>query len=199
MKQSESIKNIAAALLAAQTKMGGASKGASNPFFKSKYADYGSVLEACKEPLNEAGVVILQPHFTDATGTFVVTQLIHAASGEWVSSQTQVIAAKQNDPQAFGGALTYSRRYGLQSLLSLPTEDDDGESAMARPKSPVTKVAPSVTKPVAAPQATAADQAKELVVPAAITKSTFKKPSAAVAKPVEVQPDAPTETDEWEN
>lgn len=196
MKQSESIKNIAAALLAAQTKMGGASKGASNPFFKSKYADYGSVLEACKEPLNEAGVVILQPHFTDATGTFVVTQLIHAASGEWISSQTQVIAAKQNDPQAFGGALTYSRRYGLQSLLSLPTEDDDGESAMARPKSPVTKAAPPVAKPVAAPQATVT---ANIVAPPAV-KSTFKKPATKVTEePANTQTPVPSETDEWEN
>lgn len=131
MKTSESIKNIAAALLKAQRLMGGAKKGSSNPYFKSKYADLGSVLEACKELLNDAGVIILQPHITTEQGKFVETTLMHE-SGEWISSSTEIVCAKANDPQAQGSAITYARRYGLQSLLSMPAEDDDGESAMDR-------------------------------------------------------------------
>ena len=132
MQKSESISKIMPALLKAQSAMGGAKKGASNPFFKSKYADLGAVLEACKDLLNDNGITILQPHGLYASGgAYVQTLLVHE-SGEYVGSETPVICAKQNDPQALGSAITYARRYGLQSLLSMPAEDDDGESAMDR-------------------------------------------------------------------
>lgn len=133
MKTSESIGKIAAALLKAQTEMGGAKKGAANPYFKSRYADLGAVLEACKELLNQNEITILQPHSTCAhTGKkFVETVLVHS-SGEFISGQTEIVCSKENDPQAQGSAITYARRYGLQSLLSMPAEDDDGESAMNR-------------------------------------------------------------------
>lgn len=131
MKTSESIVNITKALLTAQKKMEAAVKGSKNPYFKSSYADYNSVLEASKGPLNEVGVVILQPHVTNERGTFVETILLHE-SGEFIISETKVSVAKENDPQALGSAITYARRYGLQSLVSLPAEDDDGEKAMSR-------------------------------------------------------------------
>lgn len=131
MKTSESITNITKALLLAQRKMEAAVKGSKNPYFKSSYADYNAVLEACKGPLNESGIVVLQPHSTNEKGSFVETILIHE-SGEFISSETKVTVSKENDPQALGSAITYARRYGLQSLVSLPSEDDDGEKAMVR-------------------------------------------------------------------
>jgi hypothetical protein len=131
MTKSDSIQTLMPALLKAQTLIGGAKKGASNPYFKSKYADFGSVLEACKDILNDNGITILQPHGISEFGPYVETLLVHS-SGEWVSSRTLVTVAKQNDPQALGSAITYARRYGLQSMLSMPAEDDDGESAMDR-------------------------------------------------------------------
>lgn len=131
MNKSESISKIVPALLAAQRLMGAAKKGSTNPYFKSKYADLGSVLEACKDLLNENGITILQPHSADEFGAYVETLLVHE-SGEYVGSKTKIQVAKANDPQALGSAITYARRYGLQSLLSMPAEDDDGESAMDR-------------------------------------------------------------------
>lgn len=145
MFKSESISKLAVSLLKAQRKMGAASKDSKNPFFKSKFADYGSVLEVVKGPLNEEGIIVLQPHNTDGNKTYVETVLVHE-SGEWISSQTEVTCAKVNDPQAMGAAITYSRRYGLQSLLSIPAEDTDAEGAMDRstPKTMVTKELPAV-------------------------------------------------------
>jgi hypothetical protein len=131
MKSSASIAAIAPALLKAQKLMGAAKKGAANPFFKSKYADLGAVLEACKELLNENGITILQPHTSTDKGKFVVTTLLHE-SGEWIASETEIVYSKEGDPQAQGSAISYARRYGLQSLVSLPAEDDDGEKAMSR-------------------------------------------------------------------
>lgn len=132
MKTSESIKNIAKSLLKAQKEMGGATKGASNPYFKSKYADYGSVLEACKELFNDNGILITQSQEYREGKNFVLTNLLHAETGEWIESQTEIVCSKQNDPQALGSAITYARRYGLQSILAMPAEDDDGEKAMGR-------------------------------------------------------------------
>lgn len=123
------MKNLLKAMLAAQKSMGAATKGATNPYFKSKYADYGAVLEAVKGPLNDNGIVIMQPHISKEGKNFVMTVLAHADSGETFESFTEVVCAKPNDPQAFGSAVTYARRYGLQSLPCLPTDDDDGNAA----------------------------------------------------------------------
>lgn len=84
-------------------------------------------MEACKEALNENGISVLQPVVNDV----VETILLHE-SGEWISSTTKIIAKTENDPQAQGSAITYARRYGLQSMVFIPAEDDDGEGAMSR-------------------------------------------------------------------
>ncbi len=125
MKTSESIKEITVALLKAQPIIETVTKGAINPFFHSKYADINSVIEACKKPLNDVGVVILQP----LEGMNVETILIHE-SGEWMSSSTPVVCKSANNPQDLGGAVTYSRRFGLQSMLLLSAVDDDGNTAI---------------------------------------------------------------------
>lgn len=138
MKSSTSIVNLSKALLIAQSQMGAASKSAANPFFKSKYADLPSVMEVVKGPLNSAGIVVLQVpnlvgvEFGHPAKNVISTTLIHSESGEWITSDTEVVVAKQNDPQSFGAAQTYARRFGLQSMLFIPAEDDDGETAMGR-------------------------------------------------------------------
>lgn len=124
MKTSESIVKIAPALLKSQRETGAAKKDSTNPFFHSKYADLGAVMEACKGPLNNNGITVLQP----VVGANVETILIHE-SGEWMSSETPIVAKSANDPQALGSAISYARRYGLQSMVFIPAEDDDGNVA----------------------------------------------------------------------
>lgn len=131
MRTSETITEIAAALLTAQKAIGAAKKGADNPFFHSKYADLGEVIEAVKEPLNAAGITFLQGVGYGDGSPYVETRLLHE-SGEWLSTDTPVVCAKEHDPQAFGSAVTYAKRYSLQALLGVPSEDDDGEGAMDR-------------------------------------------------------------------
>lgn len=133
MNSSSSIVEISKALLQAQSKMGAATKGASNPYYKSRYADLNSVIEACKEHLNSAGIAVLQPVMSDETGDYIVTTLVHT-SGEFLTSRMKIKSSKENDSQAFGSAISYSRRYSLQSMLFIPAEDDDAESTMVRQK-----------------------------------------------------------------
>jgi hypothetical protein len=128
MKQSESIDKLAAAMCKAQSMMGGAVKDSTNPFFKSSYADLTSVVKAVKEPFSQSGLSYVQfPHSSDR-GVGVTTRLMHT-SGQWLESEFVLPIAK-NDPQGAGSAITYARRYALQSVAGIPTADDDAEAAM---------------------------------------------------------------------
>lgn len=131
MNRSDSIAELAKALLAAQKEIDTAKKKAKNPFFKSSYADLSEVIDTVKEPLNNNGITFLQIVDESENGAVVETTLLHE-SGQYISGRTPVFAAKPNDPQALGSGITYSKRYGLQAIVGLPTEDDDGEKAMGR-------------------------------------------------------------------
>ena len=128
------MKNIATALAAAQINMGKALKQASNPHFRSKYADLGSVMDACLPALNAHGIAVIQPTGEDEIGRFVETCLIHGESGEQLSCRVPLIVGK-NDMQGYGSAVTYARRYGLMAMAGIAPEDDDGNAAAkAAPK-----------------------------------------------------------------
>lgn len=124
MKTSTEIVKITGAFLKAQKKIESVIKDQTNPYFKSKYADLSAVIEACKDKLNDQGIAILQP----IDGMNVETILIHE-SGEWFSSLTPIVSKEANNPQMLGSAITYAKRYGLQSMVLLPAEDDDGNVA----------------------------------------------------------------------
>jgi hypothetical protein len=110
--------------------MGGAVKDSSNPFFKSSYADLTSVIKAIKQPFADNGLSYTQFPVSSDIGVGVATRLMHV-SGQWVESEFVLPIVKQ-DPQAAGSAITYARRYALQSIAGIPTADDDAESAMLR-------------------------------------------------------------------
>jgi hypothetical protein len=128
------MKSIATALAAAQINMGKALKQTSNPHFRSKYADLGSVMDACLPALNAHGIAVIQPTGEDEIGRFVETRLIHGESGEQLSCWVPLIVSK-NDMQGYGSAVTYARRYGLMAMAGIAPEDDDGNAAAkAAPK-----------------------------------------------------------------
>ncbi len=134
MTKSDTIGKLAAALVRAQKNIGGATKGAANPFFKSKYADLGSVMEACKEALNNEGIAVTQPVGNENGRHTVTTMLVHE-SGEFMA-ETMVLEVPKANMQDLGSAISYARRYGLQSFGFIPAEDDDGEKTMARTATP---------------------------------------------------------------
>lgn len=131
MIMSTSIRNLAPALLRAQTKMVDAVKDSKNPFFKSNFADLNSVREACTPSLHKEGILLSQPVIQKDGKSYLRTLLIHAESGEYLGSDVELLCAKQNDPQAMGSSISYARRYGLQALVSLGAIDDDGNSSSA--------------------------------------------------------------------
>jgi hypothetical protein len=132
INHSEQLANLAAALLKAQKAIGHAMKSADNPYYKSRYADLTVVIDSVKEPLNENGISFLQAVDENGEGKPVVDTILLHDSGQYLSTRTPVFCKKPDDPQAFGSGVTYSKRYALQAILGLPTEDDDAEGAMAR-------------------------------------------------------------------
>lgn len=128
MKTSESVVKIAPAFLKAQKAITFAVKDAQNPHLKSKYADLPSVIDAVKAALNDAGISFIQtPTASDDGKLHLATTLMHE-SGEWFSDTAAIPVPKQ-DPQGYGAALSYLRRYALSAITGLYQDDDDGERA----------------------------------------------------------------------
>jgi len=148
MNKSESINELATALSKAQGLMEGAKKDSENPFFKSRYADLASVVEAIRGPFAENGLSYVQaPIPTEGDWVQVETILLHA-SGQWITSIVDVPVAK-GDAQGYGSALTYARRYGLSAIAGVAPEDDDGNAAAkAKPRPSEKEMMPT---PKAAP------------------------------------------------
>lgn len=114
-------------LLEVQKEIGAIKKDSENPFFKSKYFDINSLLAEVKPVLNKHGIVLTQglsmPH--EEVKLCLDTTLTDAETGSRISYICPI--PDTADAQKAGSAITYFRRYALQSLLALEAEDDDGE------------------------------------------------------------------------
>ncbi len=117
-----------AAFVKAQKEFGPAIKSATNPFFKNKYADLATCIDAVIDALNNNGFALMQKTHECANGVTVETILMHE-SGEQISGGTLHVPACKQDPQAYGSALTYARRYSLSAACGIAPEDDDGNAA----------------------------------------------------------------------
>src|SRR5689334_6923256 len=155
MSHSEHIADLAKALSKAQAKMAGARKEARNPHLHTRYADLASVWEACRGPLTENGLSVVQT-LDDAdcaeNQICVVTTLLHE-SGQWIRSRLRMVASRvsrqgeQVDPQVIGSAITYARRYSLAAIVGVSPEDDDAETAMQRKAEKTTASVQTASRP----------------------------------------------------
>jgi hypothetical protein len=127
------MKSIASALVKAQTAFGPALKTSTNPHFKSRYADLSACVEAVIDALNANGIAMIQQTHEDATGVTVETMFLHE-SGESLSCGKLHVPAAKQDPQGYGSALTYARRYSLMAACGIAPEDDDGNAASRKPQ-----------------------------------------------------------------
>ena len=126
------MKNIATSLVKAQKAFAPALKSSTNPHFKSKYADLSACVEAVIDALNANGVFLNQQTSESESGVTVETVFIHE-SGEQLNCGKLHVPASKHDPQGYGSALTYARRYSLMAACGIAPEDDDGEAASRKP------------------------------------------------------------------
>jgi hypothetical protein len=121
------MKQIASALVKAQKAFGPALKTATNPHFKSRYADLAACVEAVIGGLNDNGIALIQRNYLDDAGVTVETVFVHE-SGEMLECGKLHVPAAKHDPQGYGSALTYARRYSLMAACGIAPEDDDGNA-----------------------------------------------------------------------
>jgi len=131
MKMSDTIAELATALSKAQGQIDDATKTGLNPMFKSRYADLAAIRSVIREPLAVNDLVVMQFPRTFDNCVEVETMIIHN-SGEYMS-ETLRLPVNKWDAQGIGSAITYARRYGLMSMLTIASEDDDGNAAVQRP------------------------------------------------------------------
>lgn len=103
-------------------------KGETNPFFKSKYADLATVIDATKDGLSDNGLVVFQPPVYGRDGAVQVVTILAHSSGEWIKSILDMPVSK-TDAQGVGSAITYGRRYAYSGVLSVASEEDDDANA----------------------------------------------------------------------
>lgn len=162
MRTSENLADLALALSKAQGQMESAKKDSTNPHFRSKYADLAAVVEAIKKPLASNGLSYVQGFGWDDHGAVIVhTRLLHA-SGQWLETELRVRPVK-DDPQGVGSAVSYGRRYALQSIVGLTADDDDGNASSTSPAATPRRAEASRTQATErseAPAAPVADAAR---------------------------------------
>ena len=130
--RSDALNELATALAKAQGQIEDAIRDSENPFFKSRYADLASVWRACRRPLADNGLAVIQSVTSTAEGYSLEysleTMLLHS-SGQYVSNTINLLL-KDQSMQGMGSAITYARRYQLAAFVGVaPDDDDDGNAA----------------------------------------------------------------------
>lgn len=143
MLRSETITDLAPALVAAQAAITPAEKDGTNPHFKTRYASLGAVMAAIRPALAANGLAVSQIVTRDGDALALETILVHA-SGQYIGG-TYPLRPTKADPQGEGSALTYARRYALASLLGVVADDDDDGNAASR--QPERRPRPAVVAP----------------------------------------------------
>jgi hypothetical protein len=155
MKTSETVAKVFKSLVMVQGEIQNPQNEVLNPFFHSQYASLDAILAMVRPILAKNGLAVIQFATGDGTFASVTTTLLHE-SGEYIESDPLIIKPIKLDAQAIGSAISYARRYTLNSMLGIAgtNEDDDANSiSVAAPKpvpeAPVsTKVsAPNITGP----------------------------------------------------
>jgi hypothetical protein len=125
----KTMKNIYEKIADIQSNVGALTKDKTNPFFKSQYFDINQLIEQTQPFFEANNLVLIQPIKDNKVYSIIINT---DNTEEQIESYLEL--PQLNDPQKLGSAITYYRRYTLQSLLGLQSEDDDGNKASQKPK-----------------------------------------------------------------
>ena len=131
MKRSDSIDQLAAALALAQGVIKNPERNKhvsvqtrSGGDYSFEYATLDAIMDAIRQPLSQNGLSYTQTTEQDENGKFrLETTLLHS-SGQYISSITPIIV-EDGGNQKFGSALTFMRRYALQTIVGVAADTDD--------------------------------------------------------------------------
>lgn len=171
------MKLIATAMVKAQKEFGPALKSSTNPYFTSKYADLATCVEAVIDALNNNGIALIQKCHESDTGVNVETLLLHE-SGESLSCGVLHVPASKQDPQGYGSALTYARRYSLMAACGIAPEDDDGNAASRTARNPLDSIPKLAGVPIPSPKEKVDIQSIKEDIPDSGKKTTLPSPGS---------------------
>jgi len=132
MITSEKIDELAKALNKVQSELQSAKNDAVNPFFKSKYATFGSVWDVVRDPMVKNGLCLTQNALSCPEGVSVVSRLIHE-SGQYIEYGPLIVPMAKKDAHATGSGISYAKRYALVAIFGVVTDDDDDGNAAVKP------------------------------------------------------------------
>jgi hypothetical protein len=146
-------KSLPAALLAFHANPPHIALDGRNPHFKSPFATFKEVTGKTRPRLVEEGLVVAQPLGNIDGAPAITTVLMHAASGESIEGVTPLLLGGKSDPQTWGSAITYAKRYGWLAILGLVGDEDDDANAatVTKPAAKKSGAAPGGSKDSAAP------------------------------------------------
>jgi len=132
--KSPELKELAICLAKAQSEFKTAIKDSNNPFHKSKYADWESLIVSTRPSLTAHGFSVIQPIIENEDGKKYLHSILLHVSGQYIQSTIQIVPLK-NDPQTLAATVTYLKRMTYAALIGVSIgDDDDGETAMCRNK-----------------------------------------------------------------
>jgi hypothetical protein len=125
------INDLSTSLAKAQGEFKTADLNKGNPYFKSRYADLMSVVNASRPALTKYGLSVVQDIIAHDDGQSVLHTILLHSTGQWIESRMRIVPPK-NDIQTISSYTTYLKRMAYASLVGVVTgdEDDDGEVAM---------------------------------------------------------------------
>ncbi len=131
MKMTEQINELFAALAKAQGQMEDAEKDATNPHFRSRYANLASVRRAVRKPLSDNGLILSQ-FIRTGDGFIEIETILGHQSGQYMS-ETTPFPVQQFTPQGIGSSISYARRYTAMAILGLAASEDDDDAEATMP------------------------------------------------------------------
>ena len=130
----EEKKTLYSAFVKAQSEIPKVIRDANNPYFNSKYLTLEGLIEVVKKAFANNGLAFSQEPTTieinNKIYVQIVTNIIHESGVEFPPKVFQMPVSKTGE-QAIGSAITYAKRYALQSIVGISAdEDDDANSAV---------------------------------------------------------------------
>lgn len=108
-------------------------KDTQNTFFNSKYVTLEGVQRAIDEAIQETGLSYFQQIRNTDNGVSVNTIIVHE-SGQALQSGWLALNPVKQDPQGYGSAITYARRYQLSAMFGISSDLDDDGNASSQPQ-----------------------------------------------------------------
>lgn len=139
---SPEVSDLNDALAKAQGEIESAIKDKKNPAFRSNYASFDSVLDACRPALVKNNISVTQwPIHTDDGRVHLITRV--SCKNQWMQTQFSIPVDKLN-AHGYGSALTYLKRFCYSAAIGVSTDlDDDGNAASAMPVTTQRATAPA--------------------------------------------------------